>query len=205
MPKAVKAKERELILENRQVAWVFLGLAMLCGVFFALGYVVGTHTTPPQDAARTEVQLGASGERPSSLPPPTYIPRNPAAAVADSSSVPADTDLSFYQSVEENKAQEPLAAAGAENAAASGAAVGGRLDVVPPPPGLLVQISALSKREDAEGLVALLKEKNLPVLVTSGENDALYHVVVGPYATDADAQRAKRVLEQDGFRPFIRR
>jgi hypothetical protein len=29
--------------------------------------------------------------------------------------------------------------------------------------------------------------------------------VVGPYATDADAQRAKRVLEQEGFRPFIRR
>ena len=204
MPKAVKAREREFILENRQVAWVFLGLAMLCGVFFALGYVVGTHTTPPQDAARTEVQLGASGEKPSALPPPTYIPRNPAAAVADSSSVPVDTDLSFYQSVEEDRPQGALPPA-AENAAVSSAAAGGRLDVVPAPPGLLVQISALSKREDAEGLVALLKEKNLPVLVTSGENDALYHVVVGPYATDADAQRAKRVLEQDGFRPFIRR
>jgi cell division septation protein DedD len=177
---------------------------MLCGVFFALGYVVGTHTVPPQDAARTEVQLGASAEKPSSLPPPTYIPRNPAAAFAESPSVPADTDLSFYQSAEENKSEEPLGAADAESAASS-AATSGRIDVVPPPPGLLVQISALSKREDAEGLVALLKEKNLPVLVTSGENDKLYHVVVGPYTTDADAQRAKRVLEQDGFRPFIRR
>ncbi len=204
MPKAAKARERELILENRQVVWVFLGVAMLCGVFFALGYVVGVHTAP-ESAARPAVQLGASGERPSALPPPTYIPRNPAAAAAESPSVPADTDLSFYQSVEESKAQEPLAAAGAESAAASGAAAGGRLNVVPPPPGLLVQISALSRREDAEGLVALLKEKNLPVLVTSAENDTLYHVVVGPYATDAEAQRAKQALEKDGFRPFIRR
>lgn len=201
----MKARERDLVLESRQVAWVFLGLAMLCGVFFALGYVVGTHTAPPQDAVRTEVEMGASGERPSSLPPPTYIPRNPTAVAADASTVPPDTDLSFYDSVEENKAQEPLAAADAENTASSGGTVGGRLEVVPPPPGLLVQISALSKREDAEGLVVLLKGKNLPVLVTSGENDALYHVVVGPYATDADAQRAKRVLEQEGFRPFIRR
>ena len=77
--------------------------------------------------------------------------------------------------------------------------------VAPPPPGILVQVSALTRREDADSLVALLQEKNLPVLVTSGENDALFHVVVGPYKNDSEAQKTKQVLEQDGFRPFIRR
>jgi cell division septation protein DedD len=69
----------------------------------------------------------------------------------------------------------------------------------------LVQVSALTRREDAESLVVLLKEKKLPVLVTSGTNDTLFHVVVGPYKTDAEAQRVRQILEQEGFRPFIRR
>ena len=74
-----------------------------------------------------------------------------------------------------------------------------------PPPGILVQVSALTRREDAESLVMLLVEKDLPVLVTSGLNDALFHVVVGPYTNEAEAQKAKQLLEQDGFRPFLRR
>jgi hypothetical protein len=43
------------------------------------------------------------------------------------------------------------------------------------------------------------------VLVTTGVNDPLFHVVVGPYTSEAEAQRTKALLEQDGFRPFIRR
>jgi cell division septation protein DedD len=77
--------------------------------------------------------------------------------------------------------------------------------VEPPPPGILVQVSALTRREDADSLVALLKEMKLPVLVTSGENDSLFHVVVGPYQNEAEAQKTKQILEQEGFRPFIRR
>jgi hypothetical protein len=30
-------------------------------------------------------------------------------------------------------------------------------------------------------------------------------VVIGPYKTEGEAQRVKTLLEQDGFRPFIRR
>jgi cell division protein FtsN len=54
-------------------------------------------------------------------------------------------------------------------------------------------------------LVQLLKEKNLPVLVTTGTGDSLYHVVIGPYQNEAQAQQVKKSLEEDGFQPIIKR
>ncbi|MGH9783851.1 MAG: SPOR domain-containing protein, partial [Terriglobia bacterium] len=77
--------------------------------------------------------------------------------------------------------------------------------VAPPPAGILVQVSALTRQQDAEMLVQLLKEKKLPVLVTTSPGDSLFHVVVGPYQTEREAQQVKRTLEEDGFQPIIKR
>ena len=193
-------RQMELVLENKQVIGIFLGIALLCGVFFALGYAVGRSTaSPAEDLTQPEDEFTATGEKPSALPSPTYIQRNPAAATQNPGS---DTDLGFYQSVQEAQPQAMLPS-GETQAAAPGTPPPPA--VQPPPPGILVQVSALTRREDAESLVVLLKEKKLPVLVTSGDNDTLFHVVVGPYKTDAEAQRVRQLLEQEGFRPFIRR
>jgi cell division protein FtsN len=193
-------RQMELVLENKQVIGIFLGIALLCGVFFALGYAVGSSTSAPsEEMTPSEDELTATGEKPSALPSPTYIQRNPAAAPQNPGS---DTDLGFYQSVQEAQPQETLPSGESQAAAA---AAPPPLPSQPPPPGILVQVSALTRREDAESLVVLLKEKKLPVLVTSGTNDTLFHVVVGPYKTDAEAQRVRQILEQEGFRPFIRR
>ncbi len=43
MPKSDEG-QYELILENRQVIAIFFVAAALCGVFFALGYMVGKNT-----------------------------------------------------------------------------------------------------------------------------------------------------------------
>jgi len=73
------------------------------------------------------------------------------------------------------------------------------------PPAFMVQVSALTRREDANTLVELLKDKKLPVQVTAGGNDSLFHVMVGPYQNQKDAEHAKSLLEQDGFRPMVKR
>ena len=193
-------QQTELVLENRQVVGIFLGLALLCGIFFALGYVVGRNTASPAAAlAQSDEGLPQSSEKPSALPSPTYMPRNPATAAQNPDAPASDTNLNFYNSVQQDKPQ------GMEPASPAAAAAPASPPIEPPPPGILVQVSALTRREDADSLVALLKEMKLPVLVVSGENDALFHVVVGPLKSDSEAQKTKLALEQEGFRPFIRR
>jgi cell division protein FtsN len=196
-------EQTELVLENRQVVAIFLGLALLCGVFFSLGYVVGSNTTSSSPTvAQTDENLPVASEKPSSLPAPSYMQSSPMATAQPPDETPDDTELNFYSSVQEDQPQGmlPEAATGEEPVEAPA-----RIAVVPPPPGIVVQVSALTRREDAESLVALLEERSLPVLVTTGVNDPLFHVVVGPYTSEAEAQKTKALLEQDGFRPFIRR
>jgi DedD protein len=200
-------QQTELVLENRQVVAIFLGLALLCGVFFSLGYVVGSNTASPHAAvAQTDENLPEASEKPSAMPSPTYMPRNAAASAQPLGGTQNDTDLNFYSSVEQ---AQPQGMVSPENP--SGNPPGNPEDappaiaVVPPPSGIVVQVSALTRREDAESLVTLLQERKLPVLVTTGPNDPLFHVIVGPYKNEAEAQKTKQLLEQDGFRPFIRR
>jgi cell division septation protein DedD len=197
----------DLILENRQVLLIFFGIVALCGVFFALGYVVGRNTfSPSVSAAPGEADNAGAGYKPSAMPPPAYLNRPPAAATTPAGPSDAGTDLNFYQSVEQTAPDATFAPPESSATPPAAATAAKPAEPEPPiPPGILIQVSALSRREDADALVALLKERKLPVLITSGTNDPFFHVVVGPYKTDKEAQQAKTLLEQDGFHPILKR
>ena len=75
----------------------------------------------------------------------------------------------------------------------------------PPAAKILVQVSALSQKEDAEALVQLLKQRNLPVFVASDTKAPFFRVMIGPYQDEKEAEKVRKDLEGDGFRPFIRR
>ena len=195
----------ELVLENRQVLLIFFGIVALCGVFFSLGYIIGHNTFSAPTAVAQATSPTVEGEqKPSAMPPPAYLEQGQRPAGESASA----TDLSFYERVEEKTPQtallppDPFSDSSAE--ALELPEQEGEV-TLQPPPGILVQVSALTRREDAEALVNLLKERNLPVLVTSSSTDPLFHVVVGPYSSELDAEQTRILLEQDGFRPIIKR
>jgi len=132
---------------------------------------------PPETAAAQGGTTGGAGAaaRPPAEKPPAPPTPTPAQAAPVAAPPPA---------------AQPEAAAG--GSAASGE-------------GILIQVSALTRREDANALMNILKEKKLPVQVMPGTTDTLYHVVVGPFKYIKDAERAKAALEQDGFRPIFKK
>ncbi len=199
----------ELVLENRQVLLIFFGIVALCGVFFSLGYIIGRNTfSAPTVVAQATPPTAEEEQKPSAMPPPAYLEQGqrPAGDLLDPSA--SATDLSFYERVEGETPQTALLPSDPFSDPSAGALAPPEQEgaiTLQPPPGILVQVSALTRREDAEALVNLLKERKLPVLVTSSSTDPLFHVVVGPYTREQDAQEAKILLEQDGFRPIIKR
>ncbi len=220
----------ELVLENRQLLIVFFAIVALCGVFFSLGYIVGHNTlSSVEHVTQAAAGAGEAVTKPSPMPPaPSAAPSAGTPAGETSGEQPAAaTDLNFYQSVEEKApesklgpAEAPTAAAAAAVPAAPRQAVGERTapaaavapaGASPPaapaetPSGILLQVSALTRREDANALVSLIREKKLPVMVVTGTGDTLFHVLVGPYKNMKDAEHAKTVLEADGFRPIIKK
>ncbi len=75
--------------------------------------------------------------------------------------------------------------------------------------GFVVQVEARQDRGGAQRVVNQLRSHGYPAYLTGpdqGSNlGALYRVQVGPYATASDAERVRRLLAGQGFRPFIRR
>ena len=197
----------ELVLENRHLLLIFFAIVALSGVFFALGYIVGRNTLSPSAASALADPANAeSGAKPSPMPPAAYYLRAtpPAAPVPEEPGVLAP-ELQFDRTLSGQAPDARLESPGSGSVSGVSPAGNQPVATVPAPPGILVQVSALTRQQDAETLVQLLREKNLPVMVTTGTGDALYHVVIGPYQSDADAQQVKRLLEEDGFQPIIKR
>jgi len=71
----------------------------------------------------------------------------------------------------------------------------------------VVQIAAVSREEDAAALAGALRKKSYSVFVVNNPavHDKLYHVQVGPFATQQDAEAMKARLTGEGYNPIVKR
>ena len=216
-----------------QLALVFLTGVAVCAVFFALGFAVArnqqaptasaesnTESVPPPSPAPTPVNSTAgptTSQDTSPAPAPSgggIVVRTapaPSSGVSASPAAPSPAPPVRVRETPPKSESKRLPAAPvssptpsaasqlprAPNAAAP--ATGGRI---------VVQVSAVGVRQDAETLVNLLKSRGYSAfLVTpeaAGAGDKLFRVQVGPYKTDAEAIGIRNKLVADGFKPFVR-
>ena len=71
--------------------------------------------------------------------------------------------------------------------------------------GYMVQVAAVSKREDAELLKTALEAKSYPVVITSAASDKLFHVQVGPSSDIKEAETWRAKLIADGYNPLLKK
>lgn len=192
-------RDEEITLGTGRLLGLFFGLAVICALFFSLGFWFGRKSVPEPVAAATSKNpaiVSTSGLKPSPSRAETAVKPETQEAAGKS----AD-ELTFYKAVEQNEPKAKLESAAPEHAvehksADRPASMGS---------GYMVQVAAVTKQEDAEALVNALRRKNYPVITTSAPADKLYHVQVGPFADlkDAEANRAK--LISDGYNPILKK
>lgn len=194
----------ELVLENRQVLTIFFVVVVLCGVFFGLGYIVGKNTMgyiPPAETA------GSSGGKRSAIAPASGLAEQPApAAASDAAQKAPETPPA---------AEEKAPAAPARAASKPEPATETQARPVPTAPAaapgiargesISLQVAALSKREDADNLLELLKKKGFPATLATSPADRLFRVQIGPFSSTAEAEDMKARLEREGFKPITRK
>ena len=204
---------------------IFLGAVAVCGVFFSLGFVVGYNQGSSKSSTVAEnVENVTPG---SNIPPTVNPPLDTSSEPSKESITPEAAPPSPVAQPKEIHSQ-PLPAARAEptrNAVRESMRNPGvRLRVERKPSGpkearseppaangrharFAVQVIASKTKADAITLIRLLEARNYPVFLVSPKNahagDHLYRVQVGPYASRAQAEQARRKLEREGFKPFI--
>lgn len=181
--------EKELVLGNKQLISLFFVAVALCGVFFALGYMIG-HNASKGSIASLDAPAPASteAERPNPAPAETQ------AATATEAAAPPAESQTFTQ-----PAREPQPAPSVTETKIPATVTAAAAAVVKPEAGATyVQVTALHQA-DAQNLVKTLREQNLPATIADSSKPDLFRVLVGPYHQTADVADAKAKLKALGF------
>src|SRR6185437_5730276 len=70
---------------------------------------------------------------------------------------------------------------------------------------IVLQVAALRHQGDALALADAIQQKHFPSFVLTPATDAYYRVQVGPYSSQAAAEKARRELDHQGFKSIIKR
>ena len=186
-------QDTELTLGVGKLLGLFFLLVVLCGVFFSLGYSLG------RGSSKTEGSLVGSDHQPAGA----TDSKNASSAKAET---PADqktsqSDMTFYKAVEQKDPNAKLETAEPETDAKQS-----QPELKATPGGaFVVQVAAVSKKEDAEALQQALQRKQYPVMVSPGAGDKLFHVQIGPFAELKDAETMKGRLASDGYNAIVKK
>lgn len=206
------------VLESRHLVGLFLGVVLLCGVFFTLGYVMGKtqYTGAVHAASAPDLDTPSRSTHMRATPADTPAATNPAPNAGEwdfygkkqdnddhlqapaknaspwvsSPAAPAPSPLA-KRSGETNAKEVPAAARFRAPRIARGA--------------IVLQVAALRHQGDALAMAEMLQQKRFPSFVVTPSSDNFYRVQVGPYRNGRAAESARSALERAGFKAIIKR
>lgn len=209
----------ERVLEGRHVIGLFLGVVLLSGLFFTLGYVMGVHQAeasaddlPAKPEVRSTSKPEPAAKRGSKLPP---------AESSTETGAPESPEWEFYHAGEKGKADDRLKPAPSSSSpqlqqtapvfvkSPTPPASNATHSKAPNVPALQgntysLQVAALNHEGDAIELAKVLQKKKFPAYVLSPHGDKYYRVQVGPYADLKAVDAARKGLEGAGFKAFVK-
>jgi cell division protein FtsN len=207
-------EEQDITLGVGKLVGLFFLLVVLCAACFAVGYGLGRSQAKAPTPATVQAAATTTADKPVAKQPADAPVRSdcPTGENCQPTGMPAAQDLSFYKAVGEKEAharltppppaQTPQPVKAAQASAAK-----------PPTPenspavasGIMVQVAAVTKREDAEVLQDALRRKQYSVLIAILPSDKLFHVQIGPFSDSKEAENTRLRLQKDGYNPILKR
>jgi DedD protein len=205
------------ILESRHLIGLFVGVVILCSVFFSLGYVMGrSHYSGAVQAAYA--------------PGRSAIPATDREADRETDQSKEDTlapagEWDFYANQNNNKLEKPAVATKDSTPETPSIAAdrppdaplfapvraprrASRATGFTPPKmlgnNMVLQIAAVTHQSDALAMADALQRKRFPSFVVAPAADGFYRVQVGPYPDERSAENAKTALDRAGFKAIIK-
>ncbi|MBV8205310.1 MAG: SPOR domain-containing protein [Acidobacteria bacterium] len=204
--------DTEITLGTGKLLAFFFAAAVVCALFFGLGFNLGRASAPqpdpnvvnaaPTTAANGSAKPSATHAAAAAQCPAGQICSDSAASDTTPASVPPEaTDAATTATADAPPAPEGSRQAATTTPAPPAASSSG--------PGTQagsysVQVAAVSRREDADALSTALRRKNYAAFVVNDPGDRLFHVQVGPFGDRKEAMDTRDRLAADGFNPIIK-
>lgn len=218
----VSHNERELTLSTGAILGIFFGLVLLCGACFGVGYNMGRKSAPTplalNEANPPSDSLADAGT--SSKPPAGTLaePVTESSQPAVNPPVPAPKAAPIVRRppppppAEDAATPAPVAPVSRKEPPASTSTV----RTVPPsalmpsagtaagPGSVVVQVAAVSHKEDADLLLGALRARGYTVTARTSPSDGFIHVQVGPFSNKKDAEAMRQRLIADGYNAILK-
>lgn len=210
----------DMMLESRHLIGIFLGLVVICGVFFTLGYVMGRTqlettvraagvTRPPEVATGSSPMepTKPAGKTAPAVPAPTpwSFPTTDTKKGNDRLEPPPPKSASRTGDVKVALNSAPSTAKPAPVSTAPSTTASKQKAPVIPRGAAVLQVAALTKESDAYALASALQQKKFPAFVLPPAGDSYYRVQVGPYPSAAAADTGKKALVKEGFKAILKK
>ncbi len=211
--------DREISLGTTMLLGIFFGLALICAVFFGLGYSMGRKSVQgasgvASNASNTNFGSFKPAPGRSTLDPLGADKPGPAVTVPYTAPPAYTKPVPVAAPVSQTASDEPAASTPApitrvapSAASPTAAAPVAATPVAAPAPGAIsamVQIAAVTHQEDADYLVSALKRRGYSVAIHTSPQDKFLHVQVGPFNNKKDAEAMKAKLLSDGFNAIVK-
>ena len=215
------SKRGDRVLESRHLIGLFLGVVLLCCVFFTLGYVMGK-----TQYGNSPVQAASLDKPPQPAPRVSQTPAQPQSSPEwdfYAKKTTADVPLRPARRGEPASAQpQPMESASARpSSPAPSAPIRHRAAPSVSRPAsatparfraprmsknaVVLQVGALKSESDALAMADVLQQKGFPAFVMNPTTDGFYRVQVGPFHSQAVGDQAKQSLQREGFKAIYRR
>lgn len=199
----VPKRDAELTLGTGTLLAIFLGLVLLCGLCFGLGYEFGRRAAPSAaNLSAEDAPLTTGTAKPSAAAPvvaQTASTGADASSGANASAAPTDAPQADGTETEESApltASAPAAPRAARGTMASTHSVAGNAAV-------MVQVASLSDANDAEYLLEALKKRGYPAMVRREAGTRAIDIRVGPFVSRDEANRWRQRLMGDGYNATV--
>jgi len=217
----------EVTLGSTTLLLLILGLVLVCGVCFGLGYAVGRHGTQETSAATSATGSETTASSESGRPKPSANTQASAVDTQPSGTPdePASTDLNATSPTVPSTVVPAASGTSIGNDGAKGSsltaqvkpALGNAVSVpqtvvplassvspaTPAPGSVMVQIAAVSQQEDADVLMGALRKRGYEVASRREPLDGMIHVRIGPFKNKDEAEKWRQRLLNDGYNAII--
>jgi cell division septation protein DedD len=197
---------------------IFFGLVIICAGFFTMGYMLGRGSAPSAAGTTIVSSVPTAGGNPANKPSAggkNADAQNCPAGSANCTPSGSGPDSSFYSSVTSKNpdvstpaaTQTPAQISSSSSSNAPDASTSTTAPEIKSAAGsYMVQVAAVTKQEDADILVNALRKKQYPVFVVANlPGDSLFHVQVGPFSDQKDAEAMRTRLAGDGYNAIVKK
>ena len=190
--------ETEILLGNKQLLGIFFVVAILLGIAFTGGYMVGRDSLDKKTADATTAPV-----RTPSAVETHAVPPDTSTNDAQSGAEPSSSTTNAGSRVENADNATPLGSKNSDAKTAPAAIPRTGDDFVPQKGQTFLQVAAVG-RDEAEAISDVLRKKGFRAHAAPKPGSAkVYRVLIGPVHDAADLSSTRDSLRKTGFRDVI--